>query len=90
MRVNAPERNALRYFVYILKCADGTLYTGITNDMESRIAAHNSGTGAKYTRGRSPVKLVYQETCDDRSAALIRERQIKKMPKVKKLKMISE
>ena len=67
------------YFVYILRCADGTLYTGITNDIKARLSAHNSGKGAKYTRGRLPVELVYTEPCPDKSAALRRELQIKAM-----------
>jgi putative endonuclease len=70
---------------YLLQCADNTLYCGITNDLDKRLAAHNAGEGAKYTRGRSPVKLVYQEFCDDKSAALKREMQIKKMPRSDKL-----
>ena len=65
------------YWVYILRCADGTLYTGITNDLPRRLAAHNAGRGAKYTRGRGPVELVYREACPDKSAALRRERAVK-------------
>lgn len=66
---------------YLLQCADQTLYCGITNDLDKRLAAHNAGEGAKYTRGRSPVKLVYCETCADKSSALKREMEIKKMPR---------
>ena len=80
----------MSYTVYILECADGTLYTGITNDLEGRIAAHNSGAGAKYTRGRVPVVLVYNETCTDRSEALKREQKIKRMTRENKLKMIKQ
>lgn len=69
---------------YLLKCADGTLYCGITNDMGKRLAAHNAGEGAKYTRSRIPVRLVYLEPCADKSAALKREMQIKRMPRSKK------
>jgi putative endonuclease len=72
---------------YLLKCADGTLYCGITNDMEKRLAAHNAGAGAKYTRGRMPVELVYLERCPDKSAALKREIEIKQMPRNEKLGM---
>jgi len=79
----------LNYIVYILKCADGTLYTGITNDLENRIAAHNSGKGAKYTCGRTPVSLAYKEICDSRSAALKRELEIKKMTRKRKLHLIA-
>ena len=76
------------YTVYVLKCADGTLYTGITNDLEGRVAAHNNGVGAKYTRGRIPVVLVYNENCAGRSDALKREQKIKRMTREKKLQMI--
>ena len=58
------------YLVYILRCGDGTLYTGCTNDLPRRLQAHQSGRGAKYTRSRLPVELVYQEAVPDRSAAL--------------------
>ncbi len=76
------------WVVYILKCSDGTLYTGITNDLEKRIAAHNAGSGAKYTRGRVPVELIYQEDLASRSDALKREAVIKKMSRVKKLALV--
>ena len=69
-------------------CADGTLYTGITNHLDARLAAHNSGAGAKYTRGRWPVKLVYHERQANRSRATKREREIKKWPRAKKLALI--
>ena len=78
----------LSYFVYILSCSDGTLYTGITNDLENRVAVHNSGKGAKYTAGRSPVSLVYQEFCENKSIALHRELEIKKMTRERKLQLI--
>lgn len=65
--------------VYLVECADGSLYTGVTNDLSRRVDAHNSGDGAKYTRSRRPVTLVYTEDCDDRSAALKREYQIKQL-----------
>ena len=68
----------------MVKCADQSLYTGITNDLAARIKAHNAGTGAKYTRGRGPVDLVYHETQPDRSAASKRERGIKAMSKTAK------
>jgi putative endonuclease len=66
---------------YLLRCADDTLYCGITNDMEKRLAAHNAGEGAKYTRGRIPASLVYSENCENRSAALKREMEIKRLPR---------
>lgn len=70
---------------YLLECADGTLYCGITNDLVKRLAAHNAGAGAKYTRGRTPVTLVYRESCADKSSALKREREIKALPRADKL-----
>jgi len=70
---------------YILRCADGTLYTGITNDMDKRLAAHNAGTASKYTRARGPLALVFVETCADKPAALKREMEIKGLSRAKKL-----
>jgi predicted GIY-YIG superfamily endonuclease len=65
------------WFVYIVRCADGTLYTGSTIDVDARTAAHNAGRGAKYTASRRPVRLVHAEACPSRSAALVREHAIK-------------
>ena len=76
------------YYVYILRCADGTLYTGYTDDVERRLRAHNSGKGAKYTRSRRPVALVYTEELPDKSAALKREAAVKRLCRVEKLKLI--
>ncbi len=72
------------WFVYILLCSDNTFYTGITNNLEKRIKAHNSGKGAKYTRGRLPVVLVYYEKKEDKSAALKREIAIKALKRQEK------
>ena len=77
------------YLVYILRCGDGSLYTGITNDLSRRPAAHSSGRGAKYTRSRLPVALVWQEAQPDKSAALRRERQIKALSRAEKLQLIA-
>ncbi len=74
--------------VYILRCGDGTLYTGITTDLERRLAQHNSGKGAKYTRGRSPLELVYREDCGDHGTALRRELQIKALLREEKQALI--
>jgi len=74
---------------YLLRCADDTLYCGITNDLEKRLLAHNAGEGAKYTRGRTPVAVVYSESCADKSAALKRELQIKRMPRSAKQALLS-
>lgn len=72
------------WYVYILRCGDGSLYTGITDDVERRLAAHQAGRGAKYTRGRGPLELVYREEQPDRSAASRREDQIKHLPRAEK------
>lgn len=74
--------------LYMLRCRDGSLYTGITTDVQKRLEAHNSGKGAKYTRSRKPVVLVYQEGCEDHSHALRRELEIKALTKEEKEKLI--
>lgn len=76
------------WYLYILRCKDNTLYTGITTDVEKRLEAHRSGKGAKYTRGRGPLELVYRETCGSHSEALRREAEIKKLPREEKLILI--
>ena len=76
--------------VYILECGDGTLYTGITDDLERRLKAHSRGKGAKYTRGRGPLKLRYREECPDKGAALKREYAIKQLSKTEKVTLFSE
>ena len=76
-------------YVYILECADGTLYTGWTNDLTARLKAHNSGRGAKYTRGRAPVKLAFSEVFDDRSEALGYAAALKKLTRTEKLNLIA-
>lgn len=76
--------------VYILECGDGTLYTGITDDLERRLRAHAEGRGAKYTRGRGPLKLRYRETVADKSAALKRECSLKRLRKREKMAIIYE
>lgn len=79
----------MSYYVYLLRCGDGSLYTGYTDDVERRVAVHQSGKGAKYTRSRLPVELVYYEALPDKSAALRREAAIKKMTREKKLALIA-
>lgn len=76
--------------VYILRCRDGTLYTGITDDFPRRLAAHRAGKGAKYTRGRTPLTPVYREDCADKSAALRREYAIKRLSREEKLALCTE
>ena len=71
--------------VYLLRCGDGTLYAGITNDLDKRLAAHRTGKGARYTRGRGPLKLVHCEAAGDKSAALKREHALKRLPRRQKL-----
>ena len=82
------QRSAV--FVYIVECADQTLYTGWTTDVERRLKAHNAGRGARYTQRRNPVRLVYIEEVPDRRAALKRELQIKRMSRSEKLNLISQ
>lgn len=96
IRLRLPYQLAVGYInlmgywvVYILSCRDGSYYTGITNDIERRIEQHNSGKGAKYTKGRTPVELVYSEECQNRSDASKRELQIKSLSKGQKLSLIS-
>lgn len=81
-----PPRPA---FVYILKCADGTLYTGWTYDLQARVKRHNSGKGAKYTRPRLPVSLAYSEQLPDERTARQREYAIKQLTRLQKLKLIN-
>lgn len=76
-------------YTYILRCSDGTLYTGWTNDIEKRLKAHNCGKGAKYTKTRTPVELVYVETFGTKEEAMKREYAIKHMTKQKKLQLIN-
>jgi putative endonuclease len=83
------SKNPERFWVcYILRCSDDTLYCGITIDLEKRLAAHNQGTAAKYTRARVPVELVFTESCTDKSAALKREMEIKSLSRTGKLMLI--
>ena len=76
-------------YTYILSCGDGTLYTGWTNDLERRLAAHNAGRGGKYTRSRLPVTLVYSEEHDTKEQAMSREWEIKQLTREQKLKLIN-
>ena len=83
-----PEHALADWAVYILRCGDGSLYTGITNDLERRIAAHRAGTASRYTRTHRPVRLAYQEPAADRSAALRREAAIKRLTREAKLTLL--
>ena len=75
--------------IYMVECADGTYYTGWTNHLENRLAAHNAGTGARYTRGRGPVRLVYKEECENKQSAQRREWAIKKLTRAQKEQLVS-
>ena len=77
-------------YAYILRCADGTLYSGWTNNLEKRLAAHNSGKGAKYTKTRLPVELVYFEEFESKNEAMSREAHFKQLSREQKLKLINE
>ena len=74
--------------VYMVECSDGTYYTGWTNDVAARVAAHNAGYGARYTRGRGPVRLVYREDCLDKRTAQRREWEIKQMNRAQKQQLV--
>ena len=78
------------HYIYIVRCADDTLYTGWTTDLARRIAAHNAGAGAKYTRSRRPVTLLYHESFATKEEALRREYAIKQLPREKKMQLISK
>jgi len=79
----------MNWTVYIVECKDGSYYTGITNNLKKRIAAHENGTGAKYTRGRGPIRLVYAEPCENRSVATKRELIIKALKKQQKVALVA-
>jgi len=76
------------HYVYVLECADGSLYTGYTTDVERRVAEHDAGEGAKYTRGRTPVELVHVEEYGTRSAAMSREHEIKALSRREKERLV--
>ena len=80
----------MKHYCYLVKTSEDTLYCGYTNDLNKRIAAHNNGKGAKYTKTRLPVKLVYSEEFDNKSEAMKREWQIKQLTRKEKLKLIND
>jgi len=82
-------RNCKSWYLYIVECCDKTLYTGITTDISRRLKEHNAKRGAFYTQNKTPVELVYQETLSDRPSALKREREIKRLTRLKKLALIA-
>lgn len=84
----SKQEKQMKNYVYILRCSDGTLYTGWTNDLQKRVKEHNRGKGAKYTRGRLPAELVYYEVFETRGEAMSREYRIKRLPREEKEKLI--
>lgn len=78
------------HYAYVLRCSDGTFYTGYTTDVERRVREHDAGDGAKYTRGRTPVELVHVEQFDTKSAAMSREYEIKQLSRARKERLVSE
>jgi putative endonuclease len=78
------------HYVYVVECGDGTYYTGYTTDVERRVAEHDAGEGAKYTRGRTPVELVYTECYESRSAAMSREYEIKSLSRSEKERLVGD
>ena len=95
LRMQAKEKAGRKrkikenWFLYILRCQDGSFYTGVTNDIERRVKMHNSGRASRYTRSRRPVELLYQETCSSRTQALVRECFVKTFPRERKEELIS-
>ena len=86
----APRRLSSRWLVYILRCSDGSLYTGITNDLYKRLKAHSAGKASRYTRSRLPVALAYSEPQRSKSAALKREAAIKRLRRAKKDRLVAK
>lgn len=82
--------SGMAWYVYVLRCGDGSLYTGSTTDVQRRLREHQRGTGARYTRSRPPVELAYTEAAADRAAAQRREAAIKKLPRTEKLKLVGD
>jgi len=80
----------MAYWLYILRCGDDTLYTGVARDVDRRLALHQRGKGAKYTRGRGPLTVVYREECPDKSSALRRELEVKALRREEKLALIAQ
>jgi len=88
LRSPPDGRRTRRWYVYLLRCGDGTLYAGATTDLDARLAAHRAGKGARYTRGRGPLLLVHHEAHPDRPAALRRERELKRLRRAQKLALL--
>jgi len=84
-----PRHRTVTHAVYVLRCGDGSLYTGYTTDVARRLREHRAGEGAKYTRGRGPLELLHVERFDSRSAAMCREHEIKRLPKGEKERLVA-
>ncbi|WP_178915735.1 GIY-YIG nuclease family protein [Natronomonas gomsonensis] len=82
--------DSVDHCVYVIECVDGSLYTGYTTDVQRRVQEHDAGEGAKYTRGRTPVELVYTESFDSKSAAMSREYEIKQLSRAEKERLVFE
>jgi putative endonuclease len=82
--------DSVDHYVYVIECVDGSLYTGYTTDVQRRVREHDAGEGAKYTRGRTPVELVYTESFDSKSAAMSREYEIKQLSRAEKERLVFE
>ncbi|MUV87310.1 GIY-YIG nuclease family protein [Natronomonas sp. CBA1123] len=82
--------DSVDHYVYVIECVDGSLYTGYTTDVQRRVREHDAGEGAKYTRGRTPVELVYSESFDSKSAAMSREYEIKQLSRAEKERLVFE
>lgn len=78
------------HWVYVLECADGTYYTGYTTDIKRRVSEHDDGDGAKYTRGRTPVELIYSERYESQSEAMAREYEIKQLRRIEKERLVTD
>ena len=88
MTTDSVDTAGADHYVYMLSCADESLYTGYTTDVEQRVDEHNAGKGAKYTRGRTPVEVVHIEAFDTRSAAMSREYEIKQLSRAEKERLV--
>jgi putative endonuclease len=86
--VVVAHHSPVTHYVYVVECADGSLYTGYTTDVERRVREHDAGEGAKYTRGRTPVDLVHAEEFETRSAAMSREHEIKQLSRTEKERLV--
>jgi putative endonuclease len=81
-------KTAMEFMVYIVRCCDGTFYTGYTRDLKARVRLHNAGRGAKYTRARRPVRLIFHETFATQAEAMRRECEIKRLPRARKAELV--